>query len=129
MKINFLMVAAIAATFTASCAQMSRDRTASRTSDMATPTARSDGGAAAMFRALDKNNDGFISKAEAQGTPHEKDFDALDTNRDGRLSREEHAAGMQANQKSAASPLGDQRAAAPGTGGPGGTGGTATQRY
>jgi len=44
MKINFLIVAATAAAFTASCAQMSRDRTASRTSDMATPTATSDGG-------------------------------------------------------------------------------------
>ena len=43
MKINFLIVAAIAAAFTASCAQISRDRTASRTSDMATPTATSDG--------------------------------------------------------------------------------------
>ena len=39
MKINFLIVAAIAAAFTTSCAQMSRDKTASRTSDVAAPTA------------------------------------------------------------------------------------------
>jgi hypothetical protein len=120
MRKNLLIVAAIAATFAASCAHTSRDRTASRSPD---------GGAEAMFRALDKDNDGFISRAEAQGTSHERDFDALDTNRDGKLSREEHAAAPQhANRRSAASTMSDQRAtAAPGTGGPGGDGGT--QRY
>jgi hypothetical protein len=84
-----------------------------------------------MFRALDKDNDGFISRAEAQGTPHEKDFDALDTNRDGKLSREEHAAAPQhARQRTSAAPISDQRAAAaPGTGGPGGSGGTSSSRY
>jgi len=51
MKINFLIVAATAAAFTASCAQMSRDRTASRNSDMATPTATSDGGTQTAQRA------------------------------------------------------------------------------
>ena len=131
MRINLLIVAAVAAAFTASCSHMNRDRTASRTSDMATPTARSDGGAEAMFKALDKNNDGFISMDEARGTPHEKDFAALDTNRDGKLSREEHAAAPQhARQRSSAGPVSEPRAAAaPGTGGPGGPGGTASTRY
>jgi hypothetical protein len=78
-----------------------------------------------MFRALDKNKDGFISRAEAQGSPHERDFDALDTNRDGMLSRQEHAA---AHARSSAAPMTEQRAAAPGTGGPGGAGGTTTTR-
>jgi hypothetical protein len=49
-----------------------------------------------MFKALDKNNDGFISREEAKGSPHEKDFDKLDKNGDGKLSREEHAAAHEA---------------------------------
>jgi hypothetical protein len=53
---------------------------------------KSDGGAEAMFKAMDKNNDGSISKDEAKGTPHEKDFAKLDKNKDGKLSRAEHAA-------------------------------------
>ena len=51
-----------------------------------------DGGAAAMFKSMDKNGDGFISKEEAAGTPHAKEFAKLDKNADGKLSREEHAA-------------------------------------
>jgi hypothetical protein len=51
-----------------------------------------DGGAAAMFKALDKNQDGSISKEEAKGTPHDKDFTTLDKNSDGKLSAQEHAA-------------------------------------
>lgn len=124
MKTNLLIVAAIAAAFAASCAHTNRDRTASTSS---TAVARSDGGAEAMFRGLDKNNDGFISRAEAQGTPHQRDFDALDTNRDDRLSRAEHAAAPE-RARSAAAPMGDQRAA-PGTGGPGGPGGATSSRY
>jgi hypothetical protein len=54
--------------------------------------AAGDGGAEAMFKALDKNTDGSISKDEAKGTPHDKDFAKLDKNRDGKLSRQEHAA-------------------------------------
>lgn len=52
----------------------------------------SDGGAEAMFKSLDKNNDGSIEKSEAAGTPHEKNFARLDKNGDGKLSRAEHAA-------------------------------------
>ena len=54
--------------------------------------AKADGGAEAMFKALDKNNDSSISREEAKGTPHDKDFAKLDKNNDGKLSREEHAA-------------------------------------
>jgi Ca2+-binding EF-hand superfamily protein len=55
-------------------------------------SSKSDGGAEAMFQSMDKNKDGSISKDEAKGTPHEKDFSKLDKNRDGKLSRPEHAA-------------------------------------
>jgi hypothetical protein len=51
-----------------------------------------DGGAEAMFAAMDKNADGFISKEEAAGSPHAADFAALDKNGDGKLSRDEHFA-------------------------------------
>jgi hypothetical protein len=58
----------------------------------ATQSSAADGGAEAMFKSMDKNGDGFISKEEAAGTPHAKDFAKLDKNADGKLSREEHAA-------------------------------------
>ena len=47
---------------------------------------------APMFKQLDKNQDGFISREEAQGSPHEQAFSELDKNGDGKLSAEEHAA-------------------------------------
>ncbi len=53
---------------------------------------KSDGGAEAMFKSLDKNRDGSLSKDEVKGTPHEKDFAKLDKNSDGKLSKQEHAA-------------------------------------
>ena len=49
-----------------------------------------DGGASAMFKSMDKNGDGFISKDEANGTPHAADFASLDKNGDGKLSADEH---------------------------------------
>lgn len=49
-----------------------------------------DGGAESMFATLDKNKDGFLSKDEVKGTPHEVDFASLDKNGDGKLSRDEH---------------------------------------
>jgi hypothetical protein len=69
-------------------------------------------GAQAVFENMDKNKDGFVSKEEAAGTPHEKDFAKLDKNSDGKLSPEEHAA----------APAGE-KAATGGTGAP--AGGTA----
>jgi hypothetical protein len=61
------------------------------TAQPASTAASNDGGAEAMFKSLDKNGDGFISKEEAAGTPHAADFASLDKNGDGKLSREEHA--------------------------------------
>ncbi len=63
-----------------------------KASSAASGSSKSDGGAEAMFNALDKNKDGSISKEEAAGTPHEKDFATLDKNSDGKLSKQEHAA-------------------------------------
>ena len=54
--------------------------------------AKSDGGAEAMFKALDKDKDGNLTREEVKGTPHDKDFAELDKNNDGKLSRQEHAA-------------------------------------
>jgi Ca2+-binding EF-hand superfamily protein len=56
-----------------------------------------------MFQALDKNKDGSITREEAKGTPHDKDFATLDKNNDGKLSRQEHAAAPEhAGEKAAA---------------------------
>jgi hypothetical protein len=57
----------------------------------ASASGSNDGGAEAMFKSMDKNGDGFISKEEAAGTPHAADFASLDKNGDGKLSREEHS--------------------------------------
>jgi Ca2+-binding EF-hand superfamily protein len=59
-------------------------------------------GAEQMFKALDKNKDGNITREEAKGTPHDQDFAKLDKNNDGKLSRAEHAAAPEhANDKAA----------------------------
>lgn len=47
------------------------------------------------FDALDKNNDGYLGRAEARGNPYlKKQFDAADGNNDGRLNRAEYVAEM-----------------------------------
>jgi hypothetical protein len=86
MTLKTLIAAAVAAAFALPfSASAGGDKAASGAT-------KSDGGAEAMFKALDKNNDGFMSKEEAKGTPHDKDFSKLDKNNDGKLSRQEHAA-------------------------------------
>ena len=60
-------------------------------------------GAEQMFKALDKNKDGFVTREEAKGTPHAKDFDKLDKNHDSKLSRAEHAAAPEHASDKAAS--------------------------
>jgi hypothetical protein len=54
-------------------------------------TSSSDSGAEKAFKSLDKNHDGFLSKDEMKGTPHDKEFTTLDKNRDSKLSPEEYA--------------------------------------
>lgn len=98
MTFKTLIAAAVAAAFalpfSASAAGDKADKAASSSDKSAASgaTKSDDGGAEAMFKALDKNNDGFMSKEEVKGTPHDKDFSKLDKNNDGKLSREEHAA-------------------------------------
>ncbi len=46
------------------------------------------------FATLDRNHDGFISRAEAKANPAlEREFDALDTHHRGRLDKAEREAG------------------------------------
>ena len=104
MHLKTLIAAAITAAF-AFPALAAGDQAASGAS------AKSDGGAEAMFKALDKNKDGFITKEEAKGTPHAKDFDKLDKNHDGKLSREEHAAAPEHQAKAGS----DSKSAATGS--------------
>jgi hypothetical protein len=80
-------------------------------------SSKPDGGAEAMFKALDKDKDGNITKAEAKGTPHEKDFSSLDKNGDGKLTPEEHAAAPEHAGKAGAS----SGASGGSTGAPGGS--------
>ena len=64
---------------------------------------RNNGPLATAQVGYDKNKDGYLSKDEVKGTPHEKDFSTLDKDGDGKLSREEHAAAPQhASDKSSA---------------------------
>jgi hypothetical protein len=56
----------------------------------------------AMFKDLDKNNDGSISRDEAKGTPYETDFSRLDKDGHGKLSPSEHAAAPAAGEKAGA---------------------------
>jgi Ca2+-binding EF-hand superfamily protein len=47
------------------------------------------------FAKLDKNKDGYISKAEAKGEPElTKNFDKWDLNNDGKINRAEYLAAM-----------------------------------
>jgi hypothetical protein len=97
MTLKTLIGVAVAAAFALPLSATAAD-------DKATSGAtKPDGGAEAMFKALDKNNDGFISKEEAKGTPHDKDFSSLDKNNDGKLTRQEHAAAPEHAKASASS--------------------------
>jgi hypothetical protein len=90
-----LIAAALAAAFAFPLAATagSTEKHASTDKQASATTAKgaNDGGAEAMFKSMDKNGDGVISKEEASGTPHAANFDQLDKNHDGKLSRAEHA--------------------------------------
>ena len=90
MNRKTILAAAAAAAFALPLAAgaATTDKTAKPTTIAA--NAGNDGGATAMFDAMDKDKDGFISKEEAAGSPHAADFALIDKNGDGKLSREEH---------------------------------------
>ena len=102
-----LIVAAVAAAL-AFAAQAADDKaktgaSADKSSAAAGASSTGNKGADAMFNSLDKNKDGFMTREEAKGTPHDKDFATLDKNRDGKLTPEEHAAAPEhAKDKAAA---------------------------
>src|SRR6188508_1305982 len=55
------------------------------------------------FNALDKNNDGHLSRAEALGNPNlSKNFKQADKNNDGKLSRTEYLRAMTAQDAATA---------------------------
>ena len=86
-----LIAVAAAALFALPLAAMAGTDKATASKSSSSATAGNDGGAEAMFKSMDKNNDGFISKDEAANTPHAANFDQLDKDKDGKLSRAEHA--------------------------------------
>ena len=85
-----LVAAAFAFPLAANAGGGTHKHTGDKTASAAPANGANDGGAAAMFTSMDKNGDGFVSKDEAKGTPHEADFASLDKNRDGKLSKDEH---------------------------------------
>src|SRR5690242_9705340 len=93
MQRNHILAALVAAVFAIPLASANTgktgDKSASAASTQSSAGMANDGGAEAMFKALDKNNDGFLSKDEVKGSAHEAEFDKLDTNHDGKLSRAE----------------------------------------
>lgn len=77
-----------------------------------------DGGAEQMFQSMDKDGDGFLSKLETRGTPHDAAFDRLDADRDGKLTRAEHAAAPEhVAARAGAVPTGKPESASPDTAG------------
>jgi hypothetical protein len=88
MQIKRLIAVAVAAIFTASFGAIAADKSSGSTASSSAGSS----GAEKMFQSLDKDKDGFLTKEEVKGTPHDKDFSKLDKNNDKKLSREEHAA-------------------------------------
>lgn len=98
-----LIAIAIAALFAAPLAVYAAGDSASSNGASSSAAGKSsDNGAEAMFKSLDKNKDGYLSRAEVKGTPHDKEFDTLDKNHDGKLSRAEHAAAPEHQGKASA---------------------------
>ncbi len=86
MKLKTLVTAAVATAFAFPLGASAADDKASSAG-----ATKNDGGAEAMFKGLDKDKDGNLTKEEVKGTPHDKDFSTLDKDSDGKLTREEHA--------------------------------------
>lgn len=104
MKLKAVMALAVAAAFAIPTAYAGGDKAKEASAKPnASQGATGNAGAQSMFKSMDKNSDGFVTKAEAKGTPHDKDFAKLDKNSDGKLSPQEHAAAPEhAGDKAAA---------------------------
>ena len=92
MRSRTLIALAIAAGF-AVTAQAGGDKSSSATDKNSGASAAAGASSAnPTFQSLDKNRDGFLSRAELKGSPHEKNWKALDKDRDGKISQAEFAA-------------------------------------
>jgi hypothetical protein len=90
MNLKTLMALAIAAAFAAPVlAQTAPNRYDAKDSNPAAPAA---GATAGGFSAMDRNNDGYISRDEARDATWNSRFSELDKDNDGRLSQSEHDA-------------------------------------
>jgi hypothetical protein len=98
MFLKTLIATAVSAAFAAGA--FADDKKAS---SGASADPKSNKGAEQMFKSLDKNSDGFLSREEVKGSPHDKDFASLDKNNDGKLTRQEHAAAPEHQAKSGSS--------------------------
>jgi hypothetical protein len=105
MKPNILIAAALAAVLVLPVGAPAQDAA----TGIQPKSAGEKAGGADAFKSLDKDGDGYISKEEAKGTPHEKEFAKLDKNDDGKLSREEHAAAPGEGPSSSGSSAGGPR--------------------
>src|SRR5918999_1295982 len=93
MALKALMAVAVAAAFAVPAyAAGDKAKEASAGTSASQGATTGNAGADAMFKSMDKNKDGFVTREEAKGTPHDKDFAKLDKNSDGKLSPQEHAA-------------------------------------
>jgi hypothetical protein len=122
MKLKLLVVA-VAAAFALPVYGAGDKATSAESATPSASQGASASGAAAMFKSLDKNSDGFLSREEVQGSPHEKDFATLDKNNDGKLSSEEHAAAKEHMGDKAGTGATGSGAAAPSGGSSSGSGG------
>ena len=111
MKFKTLIAVAVAGAFTVPFAALAQGTGGTTTAPSAThpqgnPPAAAPAGSQtsgsgatgegnASWTKLDKNKDGYISKAEAKGDPElSKNFDKWDLNNDGKLNRAEYLAAM-----------------------------------
>jgi hypothetical protein len=99
MNLKTLMALAVAAAFAAPVlAQTAPNRYDSKDSNPAAPAA---GASAGGFSAMDRNNDGYVSRDEARDAVWNNRFTELDQDNDGRLSQSEFDA-MRGNAAGAA---------------------------
>lgn len=94
MRSRTLIALAVIAGFAAT-AQAGGDKTTGASAKPGSTSASAGASASdpgKMFQSLDKNHDGFLTRAEVKDSPQDKNFSALDKNRDGKLSRDEYAA-------------------------------------